>query len=161
MENDNIWTPFDVLIGSWHGTGSGQPGVGTYERTYEFVLGSKFLQVRNKSVYLPQEQNPQGEVHEDWGLFSFDKKRNTLVFRQFHSEGFVNQYLLDHLSADGQQISFITESIENIADGWQARETYKVISQNEFMETFELAAPGKDFELYTESHFWRIVAPTK
>jgi len=61
-----MWTPFNFFIGTWQGTGTGQPGTSQVERTYEFVLSGKFLQVRNKSTYLPQEQNPKGEVHEDW-----------------------------------------------------------------------------------------------
>jgi hypothetical protein len=29
------------------------------------------------------------------------------------------------------------------------------LNADEFTETFELAAPGKEFEVYTESHFKR------
>jgi len=150
-----MWTSFNFLIGSWQGTGSGQPGEGTYERTYQYVLNSKFIHTRNKSVYLPQQHNPKGEVHEDWGIISHDKQRNLYVYRQFHIEGFVNQYILDHLSPDGRELSFVTENIENIAAGWRAKESYKVLSQDEFIGRFELATPGKDFELYTECHLWR------
>ena len=152
-------TPFNSLIGSWHGTGSGQPGKGTYERTYQYVLNSQFIHTRNKSIYLPQEHSPEGEVHEDWGIISYDKGRNLFVYRQFHIEGFVNQYILDYLSPDGKEFSFVTESIENIAIGWRAKESYIILTPDEFIGRFELAAPGKDFELYTECHLWREVTP--
>ncbi len=150
-----MWSPFNFLIGSWQGTGTGQPGLGTYERAYEFVLDSKFIHVRNKSIYLPQEQNPDGEVHEDWGFVSYDKQRKLFIYRQFHTEGFVNQYRLDYISADNKEFSFVSEAIENIATGWRAKESYRVITQDEFIERFELAAPGNDFELYTECHLLR------
>ena len=85
-----VWAPLRSLEGSWTGVVNGKPGVGKSERTYEFVLGGRFLQVRNKSVYEPQPKNPKGEVHEDWGMVSFDGGRKLFVLRQFHVEGFVD-----------------------------------------------------------------------
>ena len=41
-----------------------------------------------------------------------------------------------------------SEATENIAPGWLARETYHILSTDEFKEVLELAAPGKGFELY-------------
>ena len=151
-----MWTPFNYFVGAWQGSGDGQVGHSQVERKYEFVLNSKFLSVRNKSTYDPQEKNPKGEVHEDWGVISYDKARETYIFRQFHVEGFVNQYILEKLAEDGQSISFVTEMIENIPPGWKARETYRIISPDEFVEVFELAPLGKEFELYTENRFQRV-----
>lgn len=37
----------------------------------------------------------------------------------------------------------------------KARETYEMISNNEFTETFELAPPGKAFVVYSRNHFKR------
>jgi hypothetical protein len=150
-----IWEPLKAVVGSWEGTGKGRPGSSKVEREYQFVLGDKLLQVKNKSIYPPQKENPKGEVHEDWGLFSYDRERKQFVLRQFHIEGFVNQYRLDRAAADGKTFTFVTESIENIPSGWRARETYKIVNSNEFIEIFELAAPGKEFEVYTETHFKR------
>jgi hypothetical protein len=70
-------------------------------------------------------------------------------------EGFVNQYVLDSLSPNGQMIVFVTENIENIPAGWRAKETYQIHNSDAFTERFELAAPGQDFELYSESHLKR------
>jgi hypothetical protein len=44
---------------------------------------------------------------------------------------------------------------ENFDDEWRARETYEVRSPGEFVEIFELAAPGKEFEVYSRNHFKR------
>ena len=76
--------------------------------------------------------------------------------RQFHIEGFVNQYKIESISPDGKSIIFISESIENIPAGFRARETYQMINENEFTETFELAEPGKDFELYSKATLKRL-----
>ena len=151
-----MWTNLKFLIGSWRGIGSGQAGSSNVERSYQLILNEKFLEVRNKSTYPPQSQNPQGEVHEDLGLISYDEARKAFVFRQFHIEGFVNQYVMDYLAPDGKTIVFTSESIENIPAGWRARESYLVVNPDEFTETFELAAPGKEFKLYVKSLFKRI-----
>jgi hypothetical protein len=146
---------FSVLAGEWQGTGEGKPGVSAMEREYAFILNGKFLQVKNKSVYATQPNNPKGETHEDIGLISYDMRRKVYVFRQFHGEGFVNQYVLDTLLSDNKKFVFVTESIENIPPGWRAKEIYIMLSANEFEEIFELAEPGKDFEVYSKSRHTR------
>lgn len=155
-KQDSVWLPFKNMIGKWSGTSEGQPGNGTYERSYEIVLNKKFIEVKNKSTYPPSTNNPKGEVHEDKGFISYDKARKTFVLRQFHIEGFVNQYKIESISPDGRTIVFISEAIENIPAGFRARETYQIISNDEFTETFELAEPGKEFELYSKAVLKRM-----
>src|SRR5262245_33517074 len=87
--------PLAFLVGRWEGSSDGQPGHGTVQREYVRILNSRFIQERNRSVYAPQDKNPKGETHEHVGMFSFDKSRGCMVFRQFHVEGFVNQYVAD------------------------------------------------------------------
>ena len=151
----DVWQPFNFFVGKWEGSGTGKPGVSKVEREYRLTLNNKFLHAHNVSTYEPQPKNPKGEIHEDWGMISFDKSRKQFVFRQFHGEGFVNQYVTTNISADGKTIVFTSESIENIPAGWRARETYNIVNANEFIEVFELAGPGKDFEIYSEGHFKR------
>jgi hypothetical protein len=115
-----------------------------------------FLEARNKSTWAPKGKNLEGEVHEDIGIISYDTARKSFILRQFHVEGFVNQYILDYLAPDGKTLIFTTESIENIPAGWRTRETYRVNNTDEFTEIFELAAPEKDFELYSSSYLKRI-----
>ena len=144
----------DPFIGRWQGTTEGQPGKGTIEREYLRILNSRFVQMKNRSVYPPQERNAKGEQHEDMGIFSVDNARKRMVFRQFHIEGFVNTYVQEPSSQDA--IVFVTESIENIPNGWRARETYRWFSADEFEELFELAAPGKPFERYSHARLKRV-----
>ncbi len=155
-KQDSVWLPFKNMIGSWTGTSEGQPGKGVYERSYQIVLNKKFIEVKNKSTYPPSKDNPKGEVHEDRGFISYDKPRKIFVLRQFHIEGFVNQYKIESISPDGKTIVFISENIENIPAGYRAKETYRIISDKEFNETFELAEPGKDFEVYSKATLLRI-----
>jgi len=121
------WAPFRFFVGSWEGSGEGSPGAGKGVQTFEFILRGTFLHVRNRAVFDPQDKNPKGETHEDWGVFSYDKSRKAFVLRQFHVEGFVNQYVLENTAADGKVFAFVTEAIENIPPVFRARLTYKVL----------------------------------
>ena len=143
------------LAGTWRGDQAGQPGRGTAERTYEFILNDRFLQETNTSTYPPQEKNKSGEVHHHMSMISYDTSRKLFVFRQFHTEGFVNTYV-QQPSADDKTIVFVSEAIENIPPGYRARETYTILSRDEFTERFEIAEPGKDFALYSEARFKRV-----
>ena len=88
------WAAVRFMEGEWTGESEGEPGKGTVKRAYRFVLGNKFLHEQNVSTYPPQPKNEKGEVHEHWSFFSHDKARHTLVLRQFHQEGFVNQFAM-------------------------------------------------------------------
>jgi hypothetical protein len=82
--------------------------------------------------------------------------REKYILREFHSEGFINQYVIDSLSADNKTMIFVSEAIENIPPGWRARLSFRIQNENEFHETFELAAPGKDFSIFLENKWTRV-----
>jgi THAP4-like, heme-binding beta-barrel domain len=149
------WARVRFLLGSWEGTQAGRPGTGTVRRRYRLVLRDQFIEVRNTSTYPPQEKNPKGEVHDDIGYLSYDRARKRLVLRQFHVEGFVNQYVEEPESSAGKLV-FVSEAIENIPPRWRARETYIVHGSDEFEEIFELAEGDKPFELYSRARLKRV-----
>ena len=149
-KRDSTWLLLKPFVGTWKGEGGGEPGKGEYERSYQFILNKRFIEIRNKSTYEPTTQNPNGEVHEDIGYFSYDNGRKTFMLRQFHIEGFVNQFKLDSISPYKKTLVFITESIENIPSGFKAKETYRILSDDEIEETFEIAEPGKEFAVYSK-----------
>lgn len=154
-KKDSLWLPMKFFVGEWTGTGESEVGKGVYERAYQTVLNNNFIEIKNKTTYPPTDKNPKGEIHEDIGYISYDRARKKFVLRQFHIESFVNTYILDSISPDNKTFIFITEQIENIPPGWKARETYKIINDNEFVEIFELAEPNKDFFIYTQATFKR------
>ena len=86
-------------------------------------------------------------------MISYDRVRKAFVLRQFHVEGFVNQYVAQPTRE--APLTFISEAIENFRAGYGARETYTVTEPDSFVARFELAEPGKDFELYSETRFHR------
>jgi len=152
---DSLWLILKPFVGAWKGEGSGEPGNGKYERTYQFTLNKNFIEIKNKSTYPPTDKNPNGEVHEDVGFFSYDRSLKKFKLRQFHIEGFVNEFTLDSISSDHKTLVFSSYAIENIPAGWRAKETYRIINQDALEEVFELAPPAKDFEVYTKVNLIR------
>ena len=150
------WAQVRFMVGEWKGTTTGDPGEGTVVRKYEFVLGQRFLHERNKSTYPPQEKNKKGEAHEHWSMLSVDRARKTIVLRQFHIEGFINQYVLVAEKSTPTKLVFESENFENFSNKWCARETYDIGGSNEFTETFELAPPEKPFEIYSKNILRRV-----
>jgi hypothetical protein len=123
--------------------------------TFAPVFGGTFIENRARAVFPPQAGNPEGEVHEDFGIFSFDRPRKTVVFRQFHVESFVNQYVLTRISEDGCEMVFESEAIENIRPGFRARTTYTLEGSDVLHSRFELAEPSAEYALYSENHLRR------
>lgn len=150
------WQPVRFMVGGWEGTVSGESGTGTVARRYEFILHDKFIQEQNTSTYPPQEGNKAGEVHHHVSFISYDHERKSLMLRQFHEEGFVNLYALNQSVSSPTLLVFESERFENFDNSWKARETYQIISNDEFIELFELAPPGKAFGVYSRNHFKRM-----
>ncbi|WP_243302525.1 hypothetical protein [Geothrix oryzisoli] len=151
----DAWAPLRFLVGEWQGVATGEPGAGTADRRYEFILNHRFLHERNTSAFPPQAKNKTGEVHEHWSLFSYDRKRKTFLFRQFHQEGFVVTYALNSTLSTPSKLVFESEQLENVPSSWKARETYELISNHEFIETFEIAQTDRPYAVYSRNHFWR------
>jgi hypothetical protein len=154
IEKADKWEPFLYFLGQWKGVGSGNPGESQVEREYKLSLKTQFIQICDRSVYKPQEKNPQGEVHEEIGFLSFDQNRQKYILREFHVEGYVNQYVLEE--SDQNTLVFKTEAIENIPPGWQARTTYEILGENQFRETFDLAGPNQDWTCYITNDLFRV-----
>jgi hypothetical protein len=145
--------PVRFLEGRWVGEASGQPGKGRSERTYKRELGGRFLAGTNRSVYEPRKPELKAEVHEDLSYFSFDRSAKQMMLRQFHSEGFVNEY---KLTSQGEgKLEFTTFRIDGLPEGWRARESYRIVSNDEVVETFSVAEPGKEFQVYSETRLKR------
>jgi hypothetical protein len=156
MGQSDHWAPLRVFEGKWEGPSAGKPGKGTTSREYKFELNGQFFSQSDKSVYQPDDPAAKPLVHEDFGVFSYDTNLKKLVWRQFHSEGLVNEYTMEPVSADGKSLQFVTTRIENLPPGFRAKKAYRIVSADEIEETFFLASPGKEFEVYTVSHLKRV-----
>lgn len=145
----DVWQPLKFLEGKWEGQGEGMSGVSRVVQEYRFILSKKYIQMKTKSVFKPQEKNPKGEVHEDMGMFSYDQFRKKFILRGFYVEGFVNQYVLDSISSSEKTFTFLTESIENAPPGTKAKLIFKIISDEEMEQSFYVAFLGKEFSCFS------------
>ena len=150
------WQPVRFLVGRWTGTVQGEAGNGTVTRSYEFTLAAQFIEERSVSTYPAQVKNRKGEVHEQRGFISYDGKRQELVLRQFRHDGSVNTFVLNPAESTGNALVFDGEIFENLESGSRARETFEIYSSDEFIETVEVAVPGKPLDLYTRTRFTRV-----
>jgi hypothetical protein len=145
--------PLDALrflLGEWVGRASGAAGAGAVRRSYARVLGDRFIEFRHQSEYAPQDANPEGEVHEEMGLFYHDGSR--IVLREFHAEGFVITY---RMWADGGLV-FVSETFENGPPGIRARMTLHPEGHDRMEEVFELAPSGEDFSEFIRNSWKRV-----
>jgi hypothetical protein len=152
-QEEDIWAPLRPLVGEWEGTGAA--GKSQVEAKYTFVLKETFVEAWHRAVFVPDEKNPEGEVHEDRGFMSYDHHRKTIVYRQFHIEGFVNQYVLDSLSSDGTTFIFVSEAIENAPAGTRAREVFSFVTSDQLQTEFHVAWPDQDFQCYSRNELKR------
>lgn len=141
-QKKDVWEPLRFLEGTWEG---GEPGVSKVTQVYQFVLKGNFLHMKTRSEFEPTEKNPKGEIHEDFGIFSYDQGRKTFVMRGFYVEGFVNTYVMDDISEDGKSFTFLTEHVENAPEGTKAKLEFKVLSADEIEQSFHVAFPGREF----------------
>ena len=155
LAQSDPWAPLRAFEGKWDGETSGKPGKGTTAREYQFRLSGKFLFQRDRSMYQPSDPTGKPLAHEDFGVFSYDTDQKKIVWRQFHSEGFVNEYALDSVSEDGKSLEFVTTRIENLP-GFRAKKQYRIVSNSEIEESFWLAPPGKELAVYTIAHLKRV-----
>jgi hypothetical protein len=148
------WKVFNFFIGSWQGQSTGQWGAGKCDSQFQFKLTGTYLEAKFRTVTPPQEKMPKGEVHENLDMVSFDKARGKFIQREFNVEGFVNQYILT-VSPDNKTLVWETEAIENIEPGWRARQTWRIVGPDEWVEIFELAPPGKGYVKASEGTYIR------
>lgn len=144
-----------VLLGTWEGATDGLAGKGTVRRTYTKTLRDRFIRVINRSEYAPQANRALGEIHEEEGFIGFDRARKRLVFRQFHVEGSVHQYVED-LTSTATRLLFTSEAIENVGAGWRSRTAYTFNGPDAFEEVVERSEAGKPFATWSHSTFKRI-----
>jgi hypothetical protein len=150
------WKDLNFLIGTWEGTGTGKFGDSKVEREYSYFMGGTYILGKNKSTYEKQEKNPDGEIHVNWDIYSYDKNRKRYVIRQFHEEDITNTFSADSSDIPDGKYEFVYESIENFLPGWKAKEVYDIINEDEFIEIFYLAPPEKEYSEFIRNSFKRV-----
>lgn len=133
----------EFLIGSWKGKGRGFGNESEVENSFEYVLDSQFIRSKTRSVAKRLDGEIE-EVHEDWGMFSYDPERDAIVLREFYSEGYVNVYLMEEVDEPGNLLVFTSEKTEGTG-GLRARLRYQLLSESVCKVALDLARPGEEF----------------
>ncbi|HSR68237.1 MAG TPA: hypothetical protein VLU25_09870 [Acidobacteriota bacterium] len=149
------WGPLKLLVGTWEGEISGKLGTGKGLRRYRFILGDRFLESRHVSVRLPQEKSPEGDQHEELGVFSYDSQQKRLVYREFMKEGVVVRSACE---VDGMKVVCTSEAVES-GPGIRARLTLEISDAYRFTEIYHLGWPGRELEHYFTNRWTRTVRP--
>ena len=147
----DVWAELRPLAGKWKGEGLGFGAVADVTHEWEFVLQSRFLRLRTRSV----QRGENGEVHEDIGFVSRDTGSGTFVFRQFLSEGFVNTFDLAVQTGDTLTITFEPRAFESTGS-MRARMELTLESADAYAMTLALAGPGKEFVTCQQMRMTRV-----
>jgi hypothetical protein len=138
--SDDMLKPIKPLLGEWKGSGDDS----RVTHSYELVLQGNFIHSRTRAEFKPKEGEETGEIHEDWGFFSYDPDSETIRFRQFLTEGFVNTYVMEPVAHSGDKLVFTSIDTEG-AKGMRARLTIRFDGADRYEMWLELAPPGKEF----------------
>jgi hypothetical protein len=155
MEAPDPWAALRMLDGVWEGAIDGKLGVGRGVRRYELMMADQYLVCRHRSVRLPQEKSPKGDQHDELLVFSYDGERETIVLREFMSEGVV---VRSTCKTEGNRVMCSSEAVEN-GPGIRSRLTLEISDRYRFTEVYEIAWPGKDFEHYFTIQWTRSPMP--
>ncbi len=136
------WELFRPLVGTWQGPGSGFGVTSAVSHVWDFVLADQFLRLRTRS--LSQRADGSDEIHEDVGYLSHDTDRDTYVFRQFFSEGYVNTYDVTVRDGSRREIEFAYREAEGAA-GQRARMRLVFQDPDSYEMVLDLAEPGEEF----------------
>ena len=136
----NSFDNISFIIGEWSGKGSGFGNdKSQINSSFQLSLDGKYIEVKNESIFEPTNDKPEGEHHIDKGFISFDKSRGKLIYRQFNSEGYYNQYVLNDSISNKNILVFETEFIENFVPNGKAKWTIKKINENEIETVFDVS----------------------
>jgi hypothetical protein len=150
---DDELKPFEWLIGTWQGTAEGAPGKGQQTRRYELILRGRFVMGTNRTTWEKTASHPEGEIHEDISLISWDRAAKRFVMHVFYVERFVAEHFGEQLGPDVWR--FTSERVQNGPAGMRSRETFER-RDGVFVSRFELASANEDFALYTTETLRKI-----
>lgn len=132
--------PVQILEGVWQGEGKGFGQTSRITHEWERVFDGKFLRLKTRSV--TEGEDGKESVHEDVGFVSWSGGEQTLKFRQFLSEGFVNTFRLEAVQDPVPGFNFEPESTEG-AENLVARMTLRFDQSNGYEMILELGSKGK------------------
>lgn len=128
------WKPFEFLIGSWTGEGSGKPGEGKGSFTLDYDLDKNILVRKNHNEIPATEKNP-ASTHNDL-MIIYAAGNDSFRAIYFDNENHVINY---SVKSDPENLIFESEK-NNSAPGFKL--TYTKLSTEKVKILFEIAMPN-------------------
>jgi hypothetical protein len=151
LVNDR-WAPFQFLLGSWSGTGSGQPGEAVAGSTsFSFDLEQNILVRKNRAEYAPKPGEKSGLVHEDFMIIYRQPGESQFRAIYFDNEGHVIDYRVS-FPAKQQSVVFESDASESAP---RFRFIYEISPDSLLSGEFLIAPPGGEFKTYTKGKLKR------
>lgn len=146
-QTKGLWADWEPFLGTWQGVGSGEPGQGKGEFTFEPSLQGAILTRHNYAEY-PASKDKAAYRHDDLMVIYPDADNKKTRADYWDNEGHMIHYDVE-LSAT--RLVFISNEAEA---GPRYRLTYlKSADGDELKLTFEIAPPTnrKSFKTYIEA----------
>ncbi len=145
---DGSWAPFQFLIGTWSGSGSGQPGeASSGSTTFTFELDKNVIVRKNRAEYPPPPGKNTAIVHEDL-LIIFRPKGDA----QFRAIYFDNEGNVIHYAVSLPGLGKPTVVFESEGNGTTSRFklVYEAADKDSMSVEFFVAPPGGELKSYVK-----------
>ncbi|NNF34817.1 MAG: hypothetical protein HKN68_11940 [Saprospiraceae bacterium] len=127
---------FSYFLGQWEHNSTSD----TISHTYKKVLSDQFIKMNTSAFFYGDDDGIN--THTDEGYISYDQDRRKYVFRQFHSEGFINTYVLDEDKSTPVFYVWNSEHVEN-GFGLKAMLTIEIKNDDEYSMILHLGKEGE------------------
>jgi hypothetical protein len=138
----DMWKPFEFLIGDWVGSGTGKPGEGVGEFSLAYELDKKILVRKNRNVIAGKADEKPSVTHEDLMIIYPQPGKAS-----FRADYFDNEGHIIHYAVTVAEHKAVFESDE-AAPGPKFRLRYELKPDGLLGLEFAIAAPGKGFQPY-------------
>lgn len=147
-------TPFQFLVGTWSGAGSGKPGETiTGSTTFSLELGGKVMVRKNRAEYAQASSGAPKTIHEDLMVIYLQSGDDKVQAIYFDNEGHVINYTA---SFPVRQPSVVFESMA-AENSPRFRLVYEQGSDGVLTAEFFIAPPGSDFKSYVKGTVIKVM----
>jgi hypothetical protein len=137
------WEKWTLLLGTWIGEGSGQPGQGSGTFAFTFDLDKNILVRKNHTEFPPSGGRPAA-IHDDLMIVYPESGGDPSKAIYFDNERHVIHYSINY---SGESIVLTSEKTGNMP---VFRLTYNALDSETINIKFEMSQDGEKFSTYIE-----------
>lgn len=149
-QQNNSNEKLNYLIGTWQGEGSGKPGEGGGEFSFNYNLDKNIIIRKSHSEY-PAKDNKPNITHDDLMVIYLDSNNTLTKAIYFDNEKHIINYSISFPNEN--EIVFTSEKVENMP---VFRLVYSKIESDLMNVKFEMSQDGKNFMTYIEGKSKRV-----